>query len=208
MQKSPLWLPAIAALLGATIVAIPQAVQAQCTNGSCEHPVARVNTIYHYKTVPRISNINQYHHVTHTSYRDISKTKYYDVHKIRYNDITHTNYVRHINRIVSVTRVQPIVHVHSVTVVHPQVVTRVHTQMVPRVHVAVIPRVHNRTVVQTQNQYASETRVLPTRTAMVGSRTVMAGARATQVASNTGNGQQKLMDVVRPRKQQGMTKHQ
>jgi len=51
------------------------------------------------------------------------------------------------------------------------------------VHVAVIPRVHTRTVVLNQNQYVSETRMLPTRTAMAGSRTVMAGT--TRIASNS-----------------------
>jgi hypothetical protein len=85
--------------------------------------------------------------------------------------------VRHINRIVTVTRVQPIVRVHMVTRVHHIVLTRVHTQVIPRVHVAVIPRVHTRTAVLNQNQYVAETRILPTRYAMAGSRTVSVGTR-------------------------------
>jgi hypothetical protein len=104
------------------------------------------------------------------------------VRQVKYRDVTRTHYVRHINRIVTVTQVQPVVRVHTVTRVHHEIIARVHTRVIPRVHVVVIPRIHTRTVVLNQNQYVSETRMLPTRTAMAGSRTVMAGT--TRVASN------------------------
>ena len=184
MPNSTLWLRGIAALVGAMIVATPLSAQTQFGNGmSCNHPIAstKVSTVYLYKTVPRVSNVNRYHNVTRTSYNDITRTKYRDIHQVKYRDVTRTHYVRHINRIVTVTRVQPVVRVHTVTPVHHRVIARVHTRVIPRVHVAVIPRVHTRTVVLNQNQYVSETRMLPTRTAMVGSRTVMAGT--TRIAS-------------------------
>ena len=151
----------------------------------CKHPVAstKVSTVYQYKTVQRVSNVNRYRNVTRTSYNDITRTKYRDIHHVKYRDVTRTHYVRHINRIVTVTKVQPVVRVHMVTLVHHRVVARVHTRVIPRVHVVVIPRVHTRTVVLNQNQYVSETRMLPTRTAMAGSRTVMAGT--TRIASNS-----------------------
>jgi hypothetical protein len=167
------------------IVATPLSAQARCANGlNCKRPVAgtSVSTVYRYKTVPRVSNVNRYRNVTRMSYNDITRTKYRDIHQVKYRDITRTHYVRHINRIVTVTRVQPVVRVHMVTLVHHRVVARVHTRVIPRVHVAVIPRVHTRTVVLNQNQYVSETRMLPTRTAMAGSRIVMAGT--TRIASN------------------------
>jgi hypothetical protein len=185
MPKSTVWLRGIVALVGAMIVAIPMSAQARCGNGmNCEQRVAGTSTVYRFKTVQKVSNVNRYRNVTRTSYHDITRTKYHDVHQVRYRDVTRTHYVRHINRIVTVTRVQPVVRVHTVTLVHHQVVARVHTRVIPRVHVAVIPRVHTRTVVLRQNQYVSETRMLPTRTAMAGSRTVMVGPRTTQMASN------------------------
>ena len=91
-------------------------------------------------------------------------------------------------------RVQPVIRVHTVTLIHPRVVARVHTRVIPRVHVAVIPRVHTRTVVLNQNEYASVTRILPTRTVMAGSRTTMAGTRTTELASN---GKLKLYNMAR-----------
>jgi hypothetical protein len=185
MPNSTAWPQGIAALVGVMIVATPLSAQTQCANElNCKHPVAstKVNTVYRYKTVPRVSNVNQYRNVTRTSYNDITRTKYRDIHQVKYRDVTRTRYVRHINRIVTVTRVQPVVRVHTVTLVHHKIVARVHTHVIPRVHVAVIPRVHTRTVVLNQNQYVSETRMLPTRTAMGGSRTVMAGT--TRVASS------------------------
>src|SRR6516162_4690568 len=163
------WLRSIAALVGAVIVAIPVAAHARCVNGmNCKPSVARTNvsTVYRYKTVPKVSNVNRYRNVTRTSYRDITRTKYHDVRRIKYKDITQTHYVRHINRIVTVRRVQPVVRVHTVRLVHHRVVARVHTRVIPRIHVAVIPRVHARTVVLNQNEYTSETRILPTRTVM------------------------------------------
>ena len=181
------WLRSIVALVGAVIVAIPVAAQARCVNGmNCKPSVARTNvsTVYRYKTVPEVSNVNRYRNVTRTSYRDITRTKYHDVRRIKYNDVTQTHYVRHINRIVTVRRVQPVIQVHTVTLVHPRIVARVHTRVIPRVHVAVIPRVHTRTVVLRENQYATETRILPTRTVMAGTRTVVAPTRTTQLASN------------------------
>jgi hypothetical protein len=187
MPNSAVRLGSIAALMGAIIVAIPVSVQARCANGmNCKQPIAgsSVSTVYRYRTVPRISNVNRYRNETRTSYHDITRTKFRDVHQVRYSDVTRTHYVRHINRIVAVTRVQPIVRVHTVTLVHHQVIARVHTRIIPRVHVAVIPRVHTRTVVLPKNQYVSETRMLPTRTAMAGSRTVMVGTRTTQMASS------------------------
>jgi len=187
MASSGVWLRGIAALVGAMIVAIPVSAQARCANGmNCKQPVAgtSVSTVYRYRTVPKVSNVNRYRNVTRTSYRDITRTKYHDVHQVRYRDVTRTHYVRHINRIVTVTRIQPVVRVHTVTLVHHQVIARVHTRVIPRVHVAVIPRVHTRTVVLRQNQYVSQIKMLPTRTAMAGSWTVMVGPRTTQMASN------------------------
>jgi len=197
MPKSTLWLRGITALVGAMIVAIPLSAQARCTNGlNCKQPVAgsKVSTVYRYKTVQKVSDVNRYHNVTRTSYHDFTRTKYHDVRQIKYKDVAQTHYVRHINRIVTVTRVQPVVRVHTVTVVHHQVIARVHTRVIPRVHVAVIPRVHTRTVVLRENQYVSETRMLPTRTAMAGSRTVMAGTRTTRIASN---GKPKLYNMAK-----------
>jgi len=168
MASSGVWLRGIAALVGAMIVAIPVSAQARCANGmNCKQPVAgtSVSTVYRYRTVPKVSNVNRYRNVTRTSYRDITRTKYHDVHQVRYRDVTRTHYVRHINRIVTVTRIQPVVRVHTVTLVHHQVIARVHTRVIPRVHVAVIPRVHTRTVVLRQNQYVSQIKMLPTRTA-------------------------------------------
>ena len=185
MPNSTVWLRGIAASVSAMIVATPLLAQTRCANGlNCKKPVASTNvsTIYRYKTVPRVSNVNRYRNVTRTSYNDITRTKYRDVRQVKYRDVTRTHYVRHINRIVTVTRVQPVVRIHMVTLVHHQIVARVHTRVIPRVHVAVIPRVHTRTVVLNQNQYVSETRMLPTRTAMAGSRTVMAGT--TRIVSN------------------------
>ena len=204
MPNSTISLRGIAALVGAMIVATPLSAQTQCSNGmSCKHPVAstKVSTVYRYKTVQRVSNVNRYRNVTRTSYNDITRTKYRDIHQVKYRDVTRTHYVRHINRIVTVTKVQPVVRVHTVTLVHHRVVARVHMRVIPRVHVAVIPRVHTRTVVLNQNQYVSETRMLPTRTTMVGSRTVMAG---TTVASNgkksnriASSGQPKLYNTTK-----------
>jgi hypothetical protein len=197
MPNSAVWLRSIAALVGAMIVALPLSAQARCAKGmNCKQPVAgtSVSTVYRYRTVQKVSNVNRYRNVTRTSYRDIARTKYHDVHQVRYRDVTRTHYVRHINRIVTVTRVQPVVRVHTVTLVHHQVIARVHTRVIPRVHVAVIPRVLTRTVVLRQNQYVSETRMLPTRTAMAGSRTIMAGTRTTQMASN---GKLKLYNMAK-----------
>jgi hypothetical protein len=197
MPNSAVWLRSIVALVGAMIVAIPLSAQARCANGmNCKHPVAStsMSTVYRYKTVPEVSNVNRYRNVTRTSYRDITRTKYHDVRRIKYKDVTQTHYVRHINRIVTVRRVQPVIRVHTVTLIHPRVVARVHTRVIPRVHVAVIPRVHTRTVVLNQNEYASVTRILPTRTVMAGSRTIMAGTRTTQLASN---GKLKLYNMAR-----------
>src|SRR6516164_9352503 len=176
MLNSTVWLRGIAALVGAMIVATPLSAQARCANGSnCKQPVAstKVNTVYRYKTVQKVRNVNRYHNVTRTSYHDITRTKYHDVRRIKYKDVTQTHYVRHINRIVTVKRVQPVV------------------------------RVHTRTVVLHQNQYVSETKILPTRTAMAGSRTVMAGT--TRIASNSkakssriaSSGQPKLYNMAK-----------
>ena len=206
MPNSTVWLRGIAALVGAMIVATPLSGQVRCANGSnCKQPVAstKVNTVYRYKTVQKVSNVNRYRNVTRTSYHDITRTKYHDVRRIKYKDVTQTHYVRHINRIVTVKRVQPVVRVHTVTLVHHRVVARVHTRVIPRIHVAVIPRVHTRTVVLHQNQYVSETKILPTRTAMAGSRTVMAGT--TRIASNSkaksnriaSSGQPKLYNMAK-----------
>jgi len=197
MPNSAVWLRSIVALVGAMIVAVPLSAQARCATGmNCKLPVASTNmsTVYRYKTVPEVSNVNQYRNVTRTSYRDITRTKYHDVRRMEYKDVTQTHYVRHINRIVTVRQVQPVIRVHTVTLVHPRVVARVHTRVIPRVHIAVIPRVHTRTVVLNQNEYASETRMLPTRTVMVGSRTIMAGTPTTELASN---GKLRLYNMAR-----------
>ena len=166
MPNSKVGLRSIAALAGVIVVAMPLSAQARCLNemSECRQPggAAHVTTVYRYHTVQKVSDVNRYHSLTRTSYRDITRTKYHDVHRIRYADVTHTHYVRHINRIVNVTRVQPVIRVHTVTLVHNRIVDRVHTHVVPRVHVAVVPRVHYRTVVLHQNQYASETKWMPT----------------------------------------------
>src|SRR6516164_4356850 len=108
MPNSTVWLRGIAALVGAIIVATPLSAQVQCANGlNCKRPVAgtNVSTVYRYKTVQRVSNVNRYRNVTRTSYNDITRTKYRDIHQVKYRDVTRTHYVRHINRIVTVTRV-------------------------------------------------------------------------------------------------------
>jgi hypothetical protein len=150
--------------------------------------------------VPQFSSVNRYRNVTRTSYRDITRTRYRDINKVSYQDITRTRYVPHINRIVTVTRVQPVVQVHMITRVHPIVLTRVHTQVIPRVHVAVIPRVHTRTVVLNQNRYVAETRMLPTRYAMAGSRTVLVGPRTAGLYAYAGS--PKVLNYVKPRSKQ------
>jgi hypothetical protein len=50
---------------------------------NCKLPVASTNvsTVYRYKTVPEVSNVNQFRNVTRTSYRDITRTKYHDVRR-------------------------------------------------------------------------------------------------------------------------------
>jgi len=111
MPNSTVWLRGIAALVSAMIVATPLLAQTRCANGlNCKKPVASTNvsTIYRYRTVPRVSNVNRYRNVTRTSYNDITRTKYRDVRQIKYRDVTRTHYVRHINRIVTVTKVQPV----------------------------------------------------------------------------------------------------
>ena len=114
-------------------------------NKQCRRPAgpAKVSTVYRYHTVQKVSDVNRYRNVTRTSYHDVTKTKYHDVQKIKYADVTRTHYVRHINRVVNITRVQPVIRVHTVTLVRHRVVARVHTQVIPRVHVAVIPRVRS-----------------------------------------------------------------
>ena len=118
MPSSTVRLGSIAVLVGAMIVAIPLSAQARCANGmNCKPPVAgtNVSTVYRYRTVQKVSNVNRYRNVTRTSFHDITRTKYHDVRQIKYRDVTRTHYVRHINRIVTVTRVQPVVRVHTVT---------------------------------------------------------------------------------------------
>jgi hypothetical protein len=199
MSKPTVHLWSILALLSAVIVTVPLPAQAQCVGRFCGQPIAGTSTTYRFRTVPQVSNVNRYRNVTRTSYRDITRTRYRDINKVSYQDITRTRYVPHINRIVTVTRVQPIVRVHTVTRVHPIVLTRVHTQVIPRVHVAVIPRVHTRTVVLNQNQYAAETRILPTRYAMAGSRSVLVGPRTAGLYAYAGP--PKMMNY-RPRSKQ------
>ena len=193
----------IFALLSTVILAVPLSAQAaQGVGKSCQQPITgtNVSTIYRFRTVPQVSNVNRYRNVTRNSYRDITRTRYRDINKVSYRDITRTRYVRHINRIVTITRVQPIVRVHMVTRVHHIVLTRVHTQVIPRVHVAVIPRVHTRTVVLNQNQYVAETRILPTRYAMAGSRTVSVGTRMAGLYAYAGS--PKVLNHVKPRSKQ------
>jgi hypothetical protein len=199
MSKPTVHLWSILALLSAAIVTVPLPAQAQCVGNSCKQPIAGTSTTYRFRTVPQFSNVNRYRDVARTSYRDITRTRYRDINKVSYQDITRTRYVPHINRIVTVTRVQPVVQVHMVTRVHPIVLTRVHTQVIPRVHVAVIPRVHTRTVVLNQNQYAAETRILPTRYAMAGSRTVLVGPRTAGLYAYAGSPK---MVNYRPRSKQ------
>jgi hypothetical protein len=202
MPDSTIWLRSIAALAGAIIVAIPLSAQARCASGmnECRQPAgpAKVSTVYRYHTVQKVSDVNRFRNVTRTSYRDITRTKYHDVHRIKYADVTRTHYVWHINRVVNITRVQPVIRVHTVTLVRHRVVARVHTQVIPRVHVAVIPRVHYRTVVLRQNQYVSETKLLPTRTVAAGQRTMTAETPTARFASNHSN--LKLMNMAKPRK--------
>jgi hypothetical protein len=205
MPNSKVGLRSIAALAGVIVVAMPLSAQARCLNemSECRQPggAAQVSTVFRYHTVQKVSDVNRYHNVTRTSYRDITRTKFHDVHRIRYADVTRTHYVRHINRIVNVTRVQPVIRVHTVTLVHNRIVDRVHTHVVPRVHVAVVPRVHYRTVVLHHNQYASETKWMPTRTVMAGQRTMTAEMGKAQFASYNGHGNLKLMNMAKPRKQ-------
>ena len=204
MPDSTIWLRSIAALAGAIIVAIPLSAQARCASGmsECGQPAgpAKVSTVYRYHTVQKVSDVNRYRNVTRTSYHDITRTKYHDVHRIKYADVTRTHYVRHINRVVNITRVQPVICVHTVTLVRHRVVARVHTQVIPRVHVAVIPRVHYRTVVLRQHQYVSETKLLPTRTVMARQPTMAAETRTARFASNNSHGNLKLMNMAKPRK--------
>jgi hypothetical protein len=204
MPDSTIWLRSIVALAGAIIVAIPLSAQARCASGmsECRQPAgpAKVSTVYRYHTVQKVSDVNRYRNVTRTSYHDITRTKYHDVHRIKYADVTRTHYVRHINRVVNITRVQPVIRVHTVTLVRHRVVARVHTQVIPRVHVAVIPRVHYRTVVLRQHQYVSETKLLPTRTVMARQPTMAAETRTARFASNNSHGNLKLMNMARPRK--------
>jgi hypothetical protein len=172
----------------------------------CRHPggAAKVSTVYRHHTVQKVRNVNRYRNVTRTSYHNITRTKYHDVHRIKYADVTRIQYVRHINRVVNITRVQPVVRVHTVTLVRHRVVERVHTHVVPRVQVAVIPRVHYRTVVLRENQYVSETKLLPTRTVMAGQRTMTAETRTARFASNSSQGSLKLMNMAKPRKHPAM----
>jgi hypothetical protein len=79
-------------------------------------PGSKVSTEYKYNTVDKVSNVT------------------------KYNDVTHTQYMRHIDRVVDVTRVQPIIHTNVVT------------------------RIHDRPVFSVKNEYVHETRMLPTRT--------------------------------------------
>jgi hypothetical protein len=133
MPNSTVWLRTIAALAGAIIVAIPLSAQARCTSGiECRQPAgpAKVSTIYRYHTVQKVSDVNRYRNVTRTSYHDITRTKYHDVHRIKYADVTRTHYVRHINRVVNIKRVQPMIRVHTVTLVHHRIIARVHTQVI------------------------------------------------------------------------------
>jgi hypothetical protein len=204
MPDSTIWLRSIAALAGAIIVAIPLSAQARCASGmnECRLPAgpAKVSTVYRYHTVQKVSDVNRYRKVTRTSYHDITRTKYHDVHRIKYADVTRTHYVRYINRVVNITRVQPVIRVHTVTLVRHRVVARVHTQVIPRVHVAVIPRVHYRTVILRQHQYVSETKLLPTRTVMARQPTMAAETRTARFASNNSHGNLKLMNMAKPRK--------
>src|ERR1700745_2364246 len=128
MLNSTGWLRGIAALVGAMIIAAPPlSAQTQCANGmNCKHPVAstKMNTVYRYKAVQRVSNVNRYRNVNRPSYNDITRTKHRDVRQVKYRDVTRTHYVRHINRIVTVTQVQPVVRVHTVTRVHHQIIAR------------------------------------------------------------------------------------
>jgi hypothetical protein len=204
MPDSTIWLRSIAALAGAIIVAIPLSAQARCASGmnECRQPAgpAKVSTVYRYHTVQKVSDVNRYRNVTRTSYHDITRTKYHDVHRIKYADVTRTHYVRYINRVVNITRVQPVIRVHTVTLVRHRVVARVHTQVIPRVHVAVIPRVHYRTVILRQHQYVSETKLLPTRTVMARQPTMAAETRTARFASNNSHGNLKLMNMAKPHK--------
>jgi hypothetical protein len=151
--------------------------------------------------VQKVSDVNRYRNVNRTSYHDITRTKYHDVHRIRYADVTRTHFVRHINRVVNVTRVQPVIRAHTVTLVHHRVVDRVHTHVIPRIHVAVVPRVHYRTVVLRQNQYVSETKWMPTHIVMAGQQTMTAETRKARFASYNSHGNLKLMNMAKPRKQ-------
>ena len=115
MPNSTGWLRGLAALVGAMVIATPLSARTQCANGmNCRHPVAstKMSTVYRYKTVQRVSNVNRYRNVTRTSYNDITRTKYRDVRQVKYRDVTRTHYVRHINRIVTVTQVRPVVRVN------------------------------------------------------------------------------------------------
>jgi hypothetical protein len=183
------------ALLSAAIMAIPASAQAQrCVGRSCARPIVgtSVSTSYRFRTVPRISNVTRYRNVTRTRVRNVTRTAFRNIRQIRYRNIMRTNYVRRINRIVTVTRVQPIVRVRTVTRVRPVLLTRVRTRVVPRVRVTVIPRVRTRTVMLNQTQRVARIRMLPTRFAMGSSRTVLLRTRTARISGG------RLYSYVRP----------
>jgi hypothetical protein len=183
MMKSLAGLCVIAALAGGAITATPDPAEARCTD--CGRPIAgtHVNTVYRFKTVQRVGNVTKYKDVNKVSYRDINRVHYKDITKTAYKDINRTKYVKHINRIVTVTRVQPVIRTHVVMRVHHEVVARVHNQVVARVHTKVIPRVHIQTVVLHENQHVAQTKVLPTKMVMGGTKTVMGGTSTKTVMS-------------------------
>ncbi|HVY42073.1 MAG TPA: hypothetical protein VG966_03525 [Hyphomicrobiaceae bacterium] len=93
----------------------------ETTSGGTQHishggETSKVSTVYRYKTVQKVNNVTQY------------------------KDVDRTRYVKHVNRLVTVTSVQPITRVHLVT------------------------RVHNRTVVRNRTENIAQTAMLPTRT--------------------------------------------
>lgn len=198
MSKSVTSLCSIFALLTAAIVVAPGSVQASSihTSGSramrassvrVRPAVSSVSTSYRFRTVPRVSNVNRVRNVTHTSTRNVTQTRFRNIQKTRFHDITRTNVVHHIHRVVTVTRVQPIVRVHTLTRVHHVVLTRVHTRVIPRVHVTVIPRIHTHTVMVTHIQHVAQTRMLPTRF-MRSASTVSMGTRMSRVSAGSSTG--------------------
>lgn len=104
-----------ATLLAGAIAMITPVTPASAQGRNCTKCGPSVSTSYRYKTIRRVTN------------------------STRYRDVNRTHVRRHINRVVTVTRVQPIHRVNVVT------------------------RVRHRTVVRNETRHVAQTRMLPAR---------------------------------------------